>query len=231
MSQWKAMNRLLLYFEQHPEWRHLHPYGKLVLIQDPAKGGLVSGGILDMIGVKHMPVRVVPRQMLTTEALQGAAIVVNLDTGAFTASQESVLREFTRAGGKLLTGPPGWSDAKPKAGTFTLDKPDVDRLGDIGQEVNSMVSRNSFGIRVFNAATMLSNVLVSADGKTIVVQLANYSDYPVQNLTVVFPSGYKRAAIVTPEGTQQTLEIFPAPDASGVGIENVSVCAAITLER
>ena len=105
MSQWKAINRVLLYFEQHPEWRHLRPYGELVLIQDPARGGLVSGGILDMIGVKHMPVRVVPRQMPRTEALQGAAIVVNLDTGAFTASQDNVLREFTRTGGKLAYWP------------------------------------------------------------------------------------------------------------------------------
>ena len=81
-----------------------------------------------------------------------------------------------------------------------------------------MVSRNSFGIRVFNAATMLSNVLVSAGGKTIVVQLVNYSDYAVENLTVMFPSGYKKAAIVMPEGTQQNardISCTPARQASG----------------
>ena len=39
--------------------------GKLAIVQDPAKGGLLSGGILDMIAVKHTPVRAVPRQHLT----------------------------------------------------------------------------------------------------------------------------------------------------------------------
>ena len=48
------------YFERHPEWRAMREYGKLALVQDPAKGGLVSGGILDMIAVKHTPVRARP---------------------------------------------------------------------------------------------------------------------------------------------------------------------------
>ena len=36
------------------------------------KGGLLSGGILDMIAVRHTPVRPIPRQQLTPEALKGA---------------------------------------------------------------------------------------------------------------------------------------------------------------
>jgi len=30
----------------------MQEYGKLAIVQDPAKGGLLSGGILDMIAVK-----------------------------------------------------------------------------------------------------------------------------------------------------------------------------------
>jgi hypothetical protein len=65
MRDWKAINEVLRYFGQHPEWRVMREYGKMVLVQDPARGGLVSGGILDMIAVKRMPLRVVPRQFLT----------------------------------------------------------------------------------------------------------------------------------------------------------------------
>jgi hypothetical protein len=231
VNDWKAINRVLRYFEEHREWRHMRPYGKLVLIQDPAKGGLVSGGILDMIAVKRMPLRVVPRQRLTAEALQGASVVVNLDTGPLTAAQQKLLSEFKLAGGSLLTAPPGWTDAAPKPGRFTLDKPDVERLGDIGQEVNAMVSRGSMGVRVFNAATMLSNVLISDDARTIVVHLVNYSDYPVQDLTVMFPGSYKRVSIATPEGPEPAGETFPTPDGLGIGVGKVTVCAAITLLR
>ena len=78
---------------------------------------------------------------------------------------------------------------------------------------------------------MLSNVLVSNDGKTIVVHLVNYSDYPVENLTLMFPNDYKKATLIAPEGTGQIHDIFQTPDGSRVGVEKVSVCAVIKLEQ
>ena len=65
LGDWRRMSQLLGYFESHPEWRAMREYGQLAMVQDPAKGGLLSGGILDMIAVKHTPVRAVPRQHLT----------------------------------------------------------------------------------------------------------------------------------------------------------------------
>ena len=56
-ATWKRMAGLLAYFEQHPEWRAMRESGQLAVVQDPGKGGLLSGGILDMIAVKHTPVR------------------------------------------------------------------------------------------------------------------------------------------------------------------------------
>ena len=88
----------------------MQPYGQLALVQDPAKGGLLSGGILDMIAVKHTPVRPVPRQHLTSESLAGASMAVDVDAESLTPEQKEILRNFTRAGGTLLTGPPGWKD-------------------------------------------------------------------------------------------------------------------------
>jgi len=82
MADWKRIANLLRYFEQHPEWRRMAEYGKLAIVQDPAKGGLLSGGILDMIAVKHTPVRPVPRQHLSAESLAGATMAVNVDADA-----------------------------------------------------------------------------------------------------------------------------------------------------
>ena len=231
MGEWRAINGVLRYFEQHPEWRVMREYGKMVLVQDPAKGGLFSGGILDMIAVKRMPMRVVPRQLLTAEALRGATVVVNVDAGALTAEQEKVLREFTRSGGMVLTGPPAWRDAGPKGNSFTLDKPNLDRLNDLGDEVNSLISPGSFGVRLFNASSMLSNALVSNDGQTIVVHLVNYSDYPVENVTIMFPSDHKKVTFIAPEGSGRIQDVFQTPDGSGVGVEKVSVCAVIKVEQ
>jgi len=68
------------------------------------------------------------------------------------------------------------------------------------------------GVRLFNVSSMLSNLLVSADGKTAVVHLVNYSDYPVENVAVHFPAEYKRATLTTPEGMAKSLEVYPTEE-------------------
>ena len=231
MADWKRMADLLRYFEQHPEWRHMQEYGKLAIVQDPAKGGLLSGGILDMIAVKHTPVRPVPRQHLSAESLAGATMAVDVDADALTPEQKEVLSNFTRGGGMLLTGPPGWKDQSPPGDQITLDKAELERLNDIWRDVNSMVGRRNMGVRLFNVSSMLSNLLASADGKTAVVHLVNYSDYPVENVAVHFPAEYKRATLTTPEGVAKSLEVYPTEEGGGVDIDKVLVCATIKLEQ
>jgi hypothetical protein len=231
VADWKRMADLLRYFEQHPEWRHMQEYGKLAIVQDPAKGGLLSGGILDMIAVKHTPVRPIPRQHLSAESLAGATMAVDVDADALTPEQKEVLSNFTRAGGMLLTGPPGWKDSSPPGDQITLDKAELERLNDIWRDVNSMVGRRNMGVRLFNVSSMLSNLLASADGKTAVVHLVNYSDFPVENVAVHFPAEYKRATLTTPEGVAKSLEVYPTEEGGGVDIDKVLVCATIKLEQ
>jgi hypothetical protein len=231
LADWKRMGELLGYFERHPEWRVMSEYGRLALVQDPAKGGLVSGGILDMIAVKHTPVRPIPRQRLTPEALRGATMAVNVDGDSLTADQKDVLRGFTRSGGTLLTGPPGWKDQSPAGDRITLEKGELERLNDIWREVNSMVGRRNLGVRLFNVSSMLSNALVSADGKTAIVHLVNYSDYPVENVTLFFLGEFSRATLVTPDGAEKPLEIYSNDEGKGVDIAKVAVCATVRLEQ
>jgi hypothetical protein len=231
LADWGRMLALASYFERHPEWRALPEYGKLALVQDPAKGGLLSGGILDMIAVKHTPVRPIPLQNLAPGSLKDASLAVNLDAGALTSEEQAVLRDFTRSGGTLLTGPPGWTDEAPTGDKITLDKRELERLNDIWREVNSMVGRRNLGVRLFNAASMLSNFLVSKDGRTAVLHLVNYSDYPVENVSVQFLGNYKRADLLTPEGVEKPLELYQTEDGWGADIDKVTVCATVRLEQ
>ena len=230
IRDWQRIGQLTAHFERHPEWRHMNEYGKLALVQDPAKGGLLSGGILDMIAVKHTPVRPIPREHLTAQSLQGATMAVNVDAEALTPEQKEILRNFTRGGGMLMTGPPGWKDPTPKGEKITLDPPELERLNDIWKDVNSMVGRRNLGVRLFNVSSMLSNVLVSADGKSEVVHLVNYSDYPVENVTLHYLGDYKHATLITPEGVEKVLEVYRADEGWGVDVDKVSVCATIRLE-
>ncbi len=230
MRDWQRIGSMTAYFERHPEWRRMGEFGQLAVVQDPAKGGLLSGGILDMIAVKHTPVRPIPREHLTAAALEGATMAVNVDAEALTPEQKDILRNFTRGGGTLLTGPPGWKDSSPKGDRITLDPDELERLNDIWRDVNSMVGRRNLGVRLFNVSSMLSNVLISRDGKTEVVHIVNYSDYPVENVTLHYLGVYKHATLLTPEGIEKSLEIYQAEEGWGVDIDKVQVCATIRLE-
>ena len=231
LGDWRRMNELLRYFESHAEWRGMQEYGKLAVVQDPAKGGLLSGGILDMIAVKHTPVKPIPRERLSADALTGATMAVNVDPDSLTPEQKEILRNFTRSGNTLLTGPPGWKDEAPNPGRITLDKPELERLNDIWRDVNSMIGRRNLGVRLFNVSSMLSNVMASPDGKTVILHLVNYSDYPVENVTVHFLGDFTHATLLAPVGASKPLEIYRDEDNRGVDIDKVSVCATIKLEQ
>jgi hypothetical protein len=87
------------------------------------------------------------------------------------------------------------------------------------------------GVRVFNASAILSNYLTSADGKSAVVHLVNYSDYPVENVAMHFLGNFQHATLITLEGAQERLEVYQTGEGWGVSLDKVSVCATVRLEQ
>jgi hypothetical protein len=231
MRDWRRMMSLLRYFEAHPEWRRMPEYGKVAVIQDPIEGGLMSGGALDMMATKHLPARLVPSEFLTAEAVRGVTVTLNLDSSELTATQQKTLRDFTRAGGTLLTVPPIGQNAGPMGDRFTPNKAEYEQVNSLWHELNSTLERRHYGVSLFNVSSVLSNVLASADGKTLVVHLVNYSDYPVEDISVMFPDEYKKATLITPEGAAKTLEVSRGMEGLGVTIDKMSVCATIEIEQ
>lgn len=231
LKTWQRMNASLHFFSSHAAWRDLLPAGKLAVVQGPEDGALLSGGVLDMIAVKHTPVRAVPPGRVDSAKLQGATMAVNLDPASLTPQEREVLKNFTRAGGTVLTGPPGWKDpAAPQKERITLDEKELKRLDDIWRDVQNMIGRKNLGVRLFNVSSMLSNLLSSADNKQVVVQLLNYADYPVENVTVHVLGKFHHARLLTPEGVDKDVEVYENEEGTGVDLDVVHTCAAIQLE-
>lgn len=231
IEQWKRIAGYLRFYEEHPEWRALEPAGKLAIVQDPDNGALLSGGILDMIASRHTPVRAVPPQRLNLEVLKDSSMAVDVNSDALTPQQKEVLKAFTRAGGTLLTGPPGWKDQPAlKPDQITLDEKELKRLDDIWHDVQSMIGRRNLGARLFNVSSMLSNLLASKDGKQVLVQLVNYSSYPVESVTVHLLGNFKHARLYTPEGSARDIEVYKNEEGTGIDIDKVSVCAALLVD-
>jgi hypothetical protein len=228
---WQRMTGLLGYFESHNDWRAMKPAGELAILQDVDSGALLSGGVLDMIAVKHTPVRTVPTHSLDPKSMQGAKMAVNVDPGSLSDQQKQTLRAWTRTGGTLLSGPATWKFPAPQVSQITLSEDDVKTLDDIWKEMNSMTGRRNLGVRLFNVSSMLSNFVGSSDGKESVLQLVNYSGFPVENVTVHVLGKFKSARLLSPGAPPKNVEVYEAEDGTGVDIDSVKVAATLLLER
>ena len=230
-ADWSRITELLGYYEDHRDWRTLRPAGRLALVQATSDGSLLSGGILDMIAVKHTPVKAVPPAKLSPETLAGATMAVNVDNDALDAHQKEILKNFSRAGGTVLTGPAGWkSEAPPDKTKITLDEKDLKRIDEMWHDMQNMIGRRNLGVRLFNVSSMLSNLLAGPDSKTIYVELVNYADYPVDNVTMHVLGNFTKATLFTPDGKTKQLEVYKNDEGTGVDIDTVGVAATVKLE-
>ena len=231
LKDWQKMGELLAYFEKHKEWRSLAPYAKLAIVQDASSGGLISGGILDMISVKHTPVLPVPSRKLSDDRMKGPQMAVNVDPSGLSEEQKETLRRFTRAGNTLLNAPPGWKFPPQREDQITLDKDDIEKLDTIWKEVNSMTGRRNLGARLFNVSSMLSNLVAPPGGSPLVLHLLNYSDYTVENVTVHVLGKYTKAMLYEPASPQpRKMTPYENEEGTGVDLDKVSTVATLVLE-
>lgn len=229
-KDWARIVEVLAFYEKHRSWTRLDPYGQLAIVQDVDSGGLISGGILDMIAVKHTPVRPVPGHLLADSKMQGAQMAVNVDPTGIDDGHKEVLKRFTRGGGTLLTAPPGWKFPPQRADQITLDKGDIEKLDTIWKEVNSMTGRRNLGARLFNVASMLSNLLGPVSGHPLVLELVNYSDYAVENVTAHVLGKYTKATLYEPNMVPRTLGTYENEEGTGIDIDKIGPVAALVLE-
>ncbi len=158
-------------------------------------------------------------------------MAVNVDPESLTAEQKEVLRAFTRAGGTLLTGPPGWRFPHLRDDQITLEKDDLKRLDDIWRELNALTGRKNLGARLFNVSSMLSNVVELPERNEIVTQLVNYSDYPVENVTVHVLGAYKSAVLMRPDGPPIALTGYEIEEGTGYDVDRIGTLATIVLKK
>ena len=208
----------------------MRAHSNLALVEDVDTGALLSGGVLDMIAVKHTPVRPVPYGKISPAGMQGAKIAVDVNPSALSPEQRDVLKAFTRSGGTMLTGPPGWKFETLRKDDITLGKADLERLDEIWKELNSLTGRTNLGARLFNVSSMLSNLLEAPDQKQLVLQLVNYTDFPVENITAHVLGNFHRARLYQPNLEPKSLETYAVEEGTGIDIDKIGALATLILE-
>ena len=231
LKAWAKVTAQAAFYESHKDWRNLPAYAKLALVESPTTGALLSGGVLDMIATKHTPVRPIPANRVAQGQFDGAQMAVNIDPDALSAGQKETLKAFTRAGGTLLSGPPGWRFPDLKPEQMTLGKDDTEKLDQIWKELNAMTGRTNLGARLFNVSTVLSNLTGTGDGKPVVLHLVNYGDFSIESITVHLLGEYRKATLYRPESPSGVnLELYKTDEGSGLDIDQMSTVAVVVLQ-
>jgi hypothetical protein len=231
LDGWRTINQALGFYEAHRDWRSAQAFGDLALVEDRDSGALLSGGVLDMIAVKHASVRPIPAGRMTEAEIAPSTLAVNVDPQSLDDHQKDILKEFTRAGGTLLSGPPGWRFPQPRKDEITLEKNDLQKLDEIWRELNSFIGRRNLGARLFNVSSMLSNLLETPDRKEVVLHLVNYSDYPVENVTAHVLGAYSSATLYRPGQPPVALKGYETDEGTGYDIDRVGYLATLVLRK
>ncbi len=230
LATWERINRVLRFYRQHRDLTELPDYSKLAIVQDVESGALVSGSVLDMVSSKHVPAFVVPPASLGAVAIPQLKLMLNIDPQALTDEQKATLRQEARKGVMLINGPPQWKLALPPPSEVTFTDDQIKQLDEVWSEINRTLGRDNFAVRVFGAPAMLSNLKAAPDGGKLVLQLVNYSDYPVEAITVHALGKFAKATLLVPEGTAE-VELFDFEDGSGADLSKVNDVAILVLEK
>jgi hypothetical protein len=224
------MSTMLRFYEDHKEVRQLRPYSQLAIVQDSDSGALLSGGILDMLAVQNTPVIPIPGHHVTEAQLEGTKLAVNIDPGGLEPERKETLKTFTRRGGTVVNGPPGWKMPSTSKDGLTLDKEHRQSVDAIWPELHTLTNRKNLGARLFNVSSMLSYVQATPDGKRVLLQLVNYSDYAVENVTAFVLGKWAKVSLYAPGEPVRTLTPYQTDEGTGVDIDKVGTAAILVLE-
>jgi len=92
-----------------------------------------------------------------------------------------------------------------------------------------MLGRRNFGLRVFGAPNTLSQLKISPDGRKAAIPLLNYSDYPVQDISLHLLGNYTKATLLTRAGPK-SLAVFESGDGIEIEVDRLADVGVVVVE-
>jgi len=230
LAGWKRIGATLRFYEDNKHWREWKPWAQLAIVQDAASGALVTGNLLDMLSVMNTPVRAVPSRELNRAKLEGTQVTVTIDPQSYTPQQLELVKQFAASGGKVVSGPEKWKMPLPEGDQITFNKQQYKALEAIWPELHIAVQRKNFGVRMFNVSGTLTYLQRGPGERQVVLQLINFTDFVVENITAFVQGKYRKAVLHAPGEAPRAMTIYDAPEGTGVEIDKLGVSGAVVLE-
>ncbi|MEO7145060.1 MAG: hypothetical protein ABI165_16305 [Bryobacteraceae bacterium] len=230
VATWRGIARYLAYFENHPEWRGFRPASRLGVVEDTASGALLSAGLLDMLASLRVEARAIPTRRLSADQLQGVHLLLNIDAASLDAPQRQLLSGFALSGGVVLNPPADWRFPAAGPDRIVPNRQQANAIQSIWESIYNLTVRKNFCARTFNTSGVLSSVLESPGGSSVLVHLLNYTDFPDEQITVHVLGHWKRARLYRPGKKTLELPVYTVPDGTGVDIDKLTLLATLRMD-
>ena len=229
LSAWKEIVSALRFYEQNAQYAQWPDNSQLALLQDSETGALYSGGFMDMMGARHIPAVILPTGKLLATTPEGVRLLLNIAPALLSEAQKEQVKNVARSGAMVVNGPPGWKLSLAEGSAITFSKEQVKQLDEAWREINGLVGRRNFGVRVFGAPGMLSSLKKSPDGERLAIHLVNYTDYPVEQISLHLEGKWSKATVLTPQGNRAG-DLYPLEEGTGVDVDKVVDVAIVIVE-
>lgn len=230
---WSRVRTQLEFFQAHRDWVRLPPSGRLAVIQDASSGALLSAGLLDMIGSRHTPARIVPPSKISPDRMSGARIAINVEPATLAEPARDGLKKFAASGGRVVSNPEDFRFPKADGYLLALDKlpkAELDRFEFLWRSLLSTTRGENLGVRLFNVASILSSLVADpATGRSYLF-LINYSEHAAENVTMYLPGKVKSARLHTPGSPAKALEAYSVDEGTAFDIERFGAAAIVEFE-
>jgi hypothetical protein len=183
-----------------------------------------------MLAVQHTAARALPTRRLSAATLRDAKVVLNVDAESLVAQQMRDLEEFVASGGKLVNPPAGWHFPKLAPDQVRPTRKQMDGMQPIWETTYFATVRKNFGARTFNTASMIFDVRERPDGKSVLVHLLNFTDYPSEDIAVQVLGTWRKARLYSIDAPPRDLPVYAVKDGTGVDVDRIALLGTVVME-
>jgi len=229
LAAWNQICAALAHYEEHREWRSAVPAGQVAIVEDYSEARF-SGGLFDMLAAKQVPAYPVPYGKVNAAALNKARVAVEPASDTLLALDQPALKIFAESGRAIVMGSAGAPKTDPDDEAFIFDATDS-RVDQLWQKVSAAVGRQNMGARLFNVASMLSNIVTTRGQRQLVLHIVNYSDCPGSGITARVPGSWHHARLYRPGEAPVDLDLEKTEEGTGFAIDQrIVTIATVVLE-
>ncbi len=113
---------------------------------------------------------------------------------------------------------------------MTPTRRQMDRMQPIWEAAYNATARKNFGVRSFNTASVLFELLASPDRRSRLVHLLNYADYAAEDVTIQVQGNWRRAQLFRPGAAAEELPVYPVADGTAIDIKRFAVVATLRVD-